>query len=337
MDHFVFQEQLQRFGPAANAAMSLEQAFDYCKALTLSHYENFSIASWLLPRELRRPFHVVYAYCRWSDDLADENDGSLASRKESLRLLTWWEQGLDACFDNPGKSESSNQSETGQSSSQNHPVYKALRKIVQDFNLPKKPFADLLAAFRRDQTQQGYETLDELLDYCRYSADPVGRIVLYLVYAKDRNVDPITKPSEEQLRWSDSICSGLQLANFWQDIARDAKMGRCYIPKQIAKQFGVDFGADLSRLVDSTADSPVFREMLALLVQDARSRLQAGIPLVTSVPRNIRLDIALFIRGGLSVLDAIEKIGYNVLQERPVVSRRKKISLLLSTLVFGIR
>ena len=302
-----FSEDLRRFGPDVTAApMNLDDSLVYCRRLAETHYENFSVASILLAKRLRQPFHVVYAYCRWSDDLGDEIGGSEENRKESLRLLDWWERELDRCFDG--------------TEPPTHPVYVALRKIAMEFGLPKQPFADLLAAFRRDQTQCRYETMDDLLDYCRFSADPVGRLVLQLGYGASGG------PSEQELRWSDSICTGLQLANHWQDIARDFRIGRSYVPGTIASRFGVDR--------EHLSETDDFRRMMRFLVDDARTRLRFGEPLIHSVPKQIRTEAALFQRGGLAVLDAIEKVRYNVLQCRPVVSRWTKFRLLLGTL-FG--
>jgi squalene synthase HpnC len=305
----MFSEELKRFGPhGSSQPISETEAFAYCQRLTQQHYENFSVAGWLLPKKFRQPFQVVYAYCRWSDDLSDEHDGSNESRMKSLEYLCWWEQGLNDCFqqDKPVP---------------NHPVYIALRKVIEQFPLPKQPFADLLVAFRRDQVQCRYATFDELLEYCRYSANPVGRIVLHLVCK--------TEPTPEQLAWSDSICTGLQLANFWQDVARDTEIGRCYIPQSVAEQFEVD--------LEHLRDSSTFRQMIHYLVTDARSRLQAGFPLVHSVPKTVRADIALFIQGGLAILNAIEKNNCNVLIQRPTVSRWKKFRLLVNTWMYFLR
>ncbi len=299
-------QDLQRFGPAGTGlGVSEAEARAYCKRLTRRHYENFTVASFLLPKKLRTPLEIVYAYCRWSDDIGDEHDGSEESRKNALELFDWWEKSLDECF-----------SQNGQAST--HPVFVALGGIIKPFRLSKKPFSDLLVAFRRDQIQCRYATFDDLLDYCRYSADPVGRIVLQLAFGAYST----EHPTAQQLAWSDSICTGLQLANFWQDVARDAAIGRRYIPVDVAKRFGVD--------LEQLRETDAFRSMLAELVHDARRRLQAGIPLVESVPKPIRVDISLFIRGGLAVLDAIERGGYNVLTRRPVVTRGKKLRLLLA-------
>jgi squalene synthase HpnC len=282
--------------------MTEAESFIYCKQLAKSHYENFHVASFFLPKQLRQPFHIVYAYCRCSDDLADEHDGSPESRQLALQRLDDWQRQLDQCFDQTAPTDTT------------HPVFIALRFLLRHYALPKEPFANLLSAFRQDQTQQCYETFDDLLRYCRHSADPVGRIVLHLVCT----------PTPEQLTWSDSICTALQLANFWQDVRRDKAVGRCYIPQDVAEKFGVD-PANLH-------DSPEFRRMMQELVADARCRFQAGKPLIESVPKILRSDISLFIRGGLAILDAIERIQFNVLATRPALSRWTKLRLLLQTL-----
>jgi len=283
--------------------MTESEAFIYCKRLAQSHYENFHVASFFLPKPLRQPFHIVYAYCRCSDDLADEHDGSPESRQIALQRLDDWERQLDQCFD------------SNVPNNETHPVFIALHSLIRQYALPKEPFADLLMAFRQDQTQQYYTTFDDLLHYCRYSANPVGHIVLHLV----------CKPTLEQLAWSDSICTGLQLANFWQDVRRDKAIGRCYIPQDIARQFGVDL-ADLH-------DSPDFRRMMQKLITDTRNRFHAGKPLIKSVPPILRTDITLFIRGGLAILDAIERIQFNVLENRPILSRWAKLRLLWETFI----
>ena len=275
------------------------EALDYCKQLARSHYENFHVASFFLPKSLRQPFYIVYAYCRCSDDLADEHEGSPESRKIALQRLESWHQQLDKCFGQTAPTE------------ETHPVFIALRALLRRTTLPKEPFAELLVAFRQDQMQQHYAIFDDLIHYCRYSANPVGHIVLYLV----------CQPTAEQLAWSDSICTALQLANFWQDIRRDTAIGRCYIPQDIAQKFGVDLA--------NLHDSPNFRRMMQELVDDARCRFHVGEPLVGSVPKIIRKDISLFIRGGLAILDAIERIQFNVLETRPTLSKWSKFRLLL--------
>ena len=279
--------------------MTEAEAYVYCKQLAKSHYENFHVASFFLPKPLRQPFHVLYAYCRCSDDIADEHDGSPESRCNALQRLDDWQCQLEQCF------------EQTEPNGETHPVFIALRSLLRHHALPREPFADLLIAFRQDQTQRSYAAFDDLLNYCRYSANPVGRIILHLVCT----------PTEEQLLWSDSICTGLQLANFWQDVRRDNALGRCYIPQDVAGRFGVKLAG--------LHDSPEFRSMMKGLVADARNRFQVGKPLMGSVPRFLRADISLFIRGGLAILDAIEKIQYNVLEKRPVLSWWTKFCLLV--------
>ncbi|MDR0871798.1 MAG: squalene synthase HpnC [Planctomycetaceae bacterium] len=282
-------------------------ALAYCKRLTKSRYENFSVATFLLPKRLRKPFYAVYAYCRCSDDIGDEHNGSEEAKQQALQQFNEWEKLLNECFQF-GKPVPK------------HPVFAALRQVAEEFQVPKQDFADLLTAFRRDQIQNRYETLEDLLTYCRCSANPVGRIVLNLVFAPE-------KPAQRQFVLSDSICTGLQLANFWQDIARDASIGRRYIPKEVAERFGVD--------IEQLQETPPFRAMLRELVNDARRRLLGGLPLLDEVPKDFRVDLTLFLRGGLAVCDAIERGGYNVLSKRPVVSKWTKLKLLWNAWLGG--
>ena len=292
----VFREALALYGPSGrqSEAPSRAEARAYCRQLARSHYENFSVVSWLLPRELRPHFYNVYGYCRWADDLADEVDNV----RESLDLLAWWERQLNACY-------------RGQVQ---HPVFVALSETIEKFEIPSEPFCDLLVAFRRDQNQTRYASFAELLTYCQYSANPVGRLILYLARChNDANV-----------AWSDSICTGLQLANFWQDIARDYVRGRIYLPVESWHQFGYSESDFAGRVMNDS-----FRRMLEFEVDRARSYLRAGVPLVEHVPRQFAVDVDLFIRGGLSVLKAIRHVDYNVWQRRPTVKKWKKIGLLM--------
>jgi squalene synthase HpnC len=183
---------------------SIDDAQKYTRWLATHHYENFNVVSWLLPKELHQHFYNVYAYCRWADDLGDEiPDGNRA-----VELLDWWERELNACYDDKPS----------------HAVFIALRETVLAQDIPKEPFADLLKAFRQDQFVKRYENWDAVIDYCVYSANPVGRLVLYLCGYRDA----------ERQRLSDATCTALQLANFWQDVSRDLEKGRIYIPLDIA-------------------------------------------------------------------------------------------------------
>jgi squalene synthase HpnC len=275
----------------------LADAEAYCRRLATSHYENFPLLSWLLPRRLHQHFYNVYAYCRWADDLGDET-GDPAT---ALRLLSWWRESLDACY--AGRA--------------GHPVFVALRSTIETFDIPREPFADLIAAFEQDQTVREYETFAQLRDYCRRSADPVGRLVLYLC----------GRHRPELLDWSDSICTGLQLANFWQDVARDYRIGRIYLPREDYERFGMT-RADFER----QTETPEFLALLRYEVERARGWLEGGLPLAKQLPGQLRFDIELFARGGLKILERIEAIDYHVWRTRPVVTKWDAAGLFVQAL-----
>ncbi len=295
-----FRSQLAQFGPDApfRPAPSLNEASAYCQRLARSHYENFTVASWLLPRALRAHFCHLYAYCRWADDLADE----AANPTESLRLLDWWESELDACFRGEAR----------------HPVYVALAATVREFDIPREPFVDLLQAFRQDQDKHEYATFEELLYYCRYSANPVGRLVLYLGRCHDA----------ERAALADSVCTGLQLANFWQDVDRDLGKGRIYLPRADRARFGYTEDLLRARRYDES-----FAALLQYEVDRAEQFLRDGTPLVKLVPRALRTDVSLFIRGGLAILAAIRRERYNVWKRRPTLSRWDQARLFLAAAI----
>jgi squalene synthase HpnC len=296
-----FARELQRYGPGKNnPPVGLVKARSYCGRLARSHYENFTVASLFLPRKLLRHFHNIYAYCRWADDLADDAGGG----QRALTLLRWWRQELLRCYDGQPR----------------HPVMVALRETIAQFRIPPKPFLDLLFAFEQDQLIKSYQTFEQLLHYCRHSANPVGRLVLYLGESFD----------EERARLSDHICTALQLANFWQDVARDQALGRIYLPLEDRLRFGYSL-TDLSGL----HFTPGFGELLRFQVDRTRELFQRGFPLVDLMPEGLRLDIELFIQGGLAILSKIEKRRYNVLQSRPVLAKWEKTALL--TRVLGRR
>jgi squalene synthase HpnC len=277
------------------AAPSLAEAEEYCRRLARTHYENFSVATWFLPRRLRQPFFNVYAYCRISDDLGDEVGDPAAS----LQLLDEWESELEACYAGHPR----------------HPVFVALARTVKQFDIPKCEFANLLQAFRQDQTVTRYDTFDELLGYCLNSANPVGHLVLYLCGYGD--------PERQQL--SDFTCTALQLANFWQDVSVDLdSKNRIYLPLEDLCRFSVSED-DLRR----HRNTPAFREMMSFEVARAREWFGRGEPLIGKVSRELALDIELFTRGGLEILNAIEAQGYAVLGQRPSISRTRKLALLV--------
>ncbi|MBY0528161.1 MAG: squalene synthase HpnC [Gemmataceae bacterium] len=294
--HRSFSAELARFGPDSHYTVpSPARARRYCSQLALRHYENFSVASLLLPRPLIPHFHVIYAYCRWSDDLGDETGGG----DHALGLLRWWRGELLRCYEGAPR----------------HPVMVALRETVQRFHIPPQPFLDLLTAFEQDQRVKRYATYEQLLDYCHHSANPVGHLVLYLCRSFDAS----------RAAFSDHVCTGLQLANFWQDVARDFDIGRVYLPDEDRRRFGYS-DADL----EARRFTPAFAELMRFEVERARELFQRGLPLVERMSASVRLDIELFIRGGQGILRKIEQAGYNVWNARPVLTKWEKASLLAS-------
>jgi squalene synthase HpnC len=273
-------------------APPLPEAYAYCERLARTHYENFSVATWFLPKRLRQHFFNVYAYCRISDDLGDETGDTAAS----LELLDEWETELNACY----------------LGSPRHPVFVALAGTVRQFDVPKHEFSDLLRAFRQDQTVTRYESFEDLLGYCRYSANPVGHLVLYLGGYRD--------PERQQL--SDYTCTALQLANFWQDVSPDFQKGRVYLPLEDLRKYGVT-----EATIASTQNTSQFIELMRFEVQRARQWFDRGLPLVGKVGRELAIDLQLFSRGGQEILNAIERQGYAVLGNRPAISKSRKLAL----------
>jgi squalene synthase HpnC len=268
------------------------EARAYCERLARSHYENFSVATWFLPARLRQHFYNVYSYCRISDDLGDE----VGDPRESLKLLDQWEEELKACY----------------AGSPRHPVFVALTETIREFGIPQHEFSDLLVAFRRDQTVTRFETFDDILGYCHYSANPVGHLVLYLGGYSDAQ--------RQQL--SDCTCTALQLANFWQDVTVDFAKGRIYLPLEDLRRFGVTADDIAARRA-----TPQFIEMMKFEVERARGWFMRGLPLIKTVSRELAVDLELFSRGGQEILNAIERQGFDVLKRRPVISKPRKLWL----------
>jgi len=275
-----------------DSAPTLAEAEEYCRQLARSHYENFSVATWFLPGNLKQHFFNVYAYCRISDDLGDEVGNPTAS----LQLLDEWESELNACYEGRPR----------------HPVFVALTETVRKFEIPKHEFADLLTAFRQDQTTSRYETFSDVLGYCRNSANPVGHLVLYLCGYRDN----------ERQQLSDYTCTALQLANFWQDVSVDFAKGRIYLPLEDLRRFGVS-----ETDIRDSKNTPAFCEMMRFEVARAREWFAQGLPLVQKVEGKLAIDIDLFTRGGLEILNAIERQDYAVLGKRPVISMMRKLWL----------
>ncbi len=282
---------------ALNAHSSLEDARAYTRWLATHHYENFHVVSFLLPKRLHQDFYNVYAFCRWADDLGDE----IGDCTESLRLLDWWRGELDRMYGGEAA----------------HPVFVALQTTVERYGIPRDPFADLIRAFAQDQTVTRYRNWDHVFEYCRYSANPVGRLVLYLCGYSD--------PARQAL--SDATCTALQLANFWQDVTVDLKKDRVYLPSDLLARHGCHV-EDLFAL----RFTPAFREAMREAVEMARRLFLQGLPLTRMVDRRLSIDLDLFSRGGMRVLEKIERQDYNVLAARPEISKTERAGLFLRSL-----
>ncbi|MFN7993606.1 MAG: squalene synthase HpnC [Bryobacteraceae bacterium] len=269
----------------------------YTRWLATHHYENFHVVSFLLPKRLHQDFYNVYSYCRWADDLGDE----LGDTQESLRLLGWWREQLEAMY----------------SGEADHPVFIALRGTVARHSIPQQPFADLITAFEQDQVVRRYRTWEDLFGYCRNSANPVGRLVLYLCGYSDA----------ERQRLSDATCTALQLANFWQDVTVDLEKDRVYIPLEIMERHGYGLEDLFARRA-----TPAFIEVMREICSRARELFEEGLPLVSMLDRRLALDIDLFSRGGMRVLDKIAQQGYDVLARRPAIGKVERVRLLLASL-----
>jgi len=274
--------------PSPSSPAALAQAYKYCARVARSHYENFTIASWLMPRRMRPHMHAIYAYARMADDFADEQ-GSIARLDE-------WERELDLAY----------------AGTPRHPVMIAIADTARRYDIPREPFADLLRAFRSDVDFKGFDTIDDLLEYARYSANPVGRLVLYLFGYRDA----------QRQELADSVCSGLQLANFWQDIAIDLAKGRIYIPRDDMERFGV--------MPQSLRDGCVSPDFVALMKHEvgvARDMLMSGQALSGMVDRRLGRDVLMFAGGGLAILREIDRVGYDVFRCRPKLTRWRYLTL----------
>ncbi len=277
--------------PANHCSLALAQS--YTCWLATHHYENFNVVSWLLPKDLHQHFYNLYAYCRWADDLGDE----IPQKERALELLDWWERELDDCY----------------SGRPSHPVLVALRETVVAKDIPKQPFADLLRAFRQDQNVKRYPTWDSMIGYCVYSANPVGRLVLYLCGYRD----------EKRQQLSDATCTALQLANFWQDVSRDLEKGRIYIPLDLAATHGITETDIVERRFDNR-----YVSLMKDLIARTRMLFTKGAPLAKMVNGRLSVDLEMFSRGGVAVLDAIESMGYDTLHHRPSITKARQARLL---------
>ena len=275
----------------------LGDSLAYTRWLAQVHYENFHVVSLLLPRRLRQDFRNVYSFCRWADDLGDE----IGDPQRSLELLEWWGGELKAMYRGAAR----------------HPVFVALKQTVEKHGIPEQPFADLIHAFVQDQRMTRYTTYEDLLGYCRYSANPVGRLVLHLCGYAD----------EPRRQLSDDTCTALQLANFWQDVGRDWEKGRVYIPLEEMKRHSYSIG-NLEQDLEQGVARPAFRNLMQELVHRTQELFQKGLPLIDLVDRRLSVDVELFSRGGLAILELIRRQDYDIVARRPKLKKWDRLKLL---------
>jgi squalene synthase HpnC len=267
--------------------------------MPVDHYENFPVASILLPRRLVPAVEAIYAFARSADDLADEGD---AAPDERLAALGAYEAALDAI-------------ERGDEFGENaaDPMFARLAGALRQHALPLQPLRDLLSAFRQDVVTTRYPDYPALLDYCRRSANPVGRLMLGLYGVQD----------PASLRASDAICTALQLINFWQDVGVDIGKGRIYLPQEDLARFKVTE----SQIAEGRSDAG-WRALMRFEVERARALMLEGAPLATRLPGRIGWELRLVVQGGLRILDAIEGVGYDVFGRRPQLKRLDWLAVL---------
>ncbi|HKP84678.1 MAG TPA: squalene synthase HpnC [Blastocatellia bacterium] len=289
--------QAIRGAHVTSRSWSIESAYDYCERLARSHYENFPVGSVLVPRALRKHFYSIYAFARTADDFADEGYADGHGDEERFELLEEWRAMLA-------------ESDRGRAS---HPVFVALAETRSEFDLPITLFEDLLSAFTQDVRVRRYLSFDELLDYCRRSANPIGRLILLLFGHRDGQLH----------KWSDSICTGLQLANHWQDVGIDLAKDRIYIPAEDLARFSVsDEDLRQSRATEG------FKRLMEYEVARARELFARGKPLCLAVGGRLGLELRVVWLGGARILDRIEANDYDIFARRPVITSADKLRIL---------
>lgn len=264
--------------------------------MSVDHYENFPVASILLPARLRPAVEVIYAFARSADDLADEGD---AAPDERLAALAAYEQQLD---------------QIAAGTTPDTALFRKLAQVISAYQLPLQPFRDLLSAFKQDVVTTRYADFSNLLDYCRRSANPVGTLMLHLYGAANA----------ENLRASDDICSALQLINFWQDVAIDWQKERIYLPLEDLQAFNIAEQQIAQQKVDAA-----WRQLMQFEVERARAMLLAGAPLALRLPGRIGWELRLVVQGGLRILECLETSGYDMFRHRPKLGKSDWLLLLL--------
>lgn len=263
--------------------------------MAVEHYENFPVASVLLPSRLRKPVEVIYAFARSADDIADEGN---FQAEERLASLSAYSAELDTI-------ERNEKPDTR--------LFIDLKLIINEFRLPLEPFRNLLAAFMQDISRKRYDSYGDLLDYCRLSANPVGLLMLHLYEAA----------TEENRKMSDAICTSLQLINFWQDVALDWKKDRIYLPAEDMERFNVT-----SRDIEAGKLSDDWRSLMQFEIGRTRKLMLSGAPLASRLPGRIGWELRLVVQGGLRILDRIEMAGYDVFNKRPILQGGDWLSII---------
>lgn len=279
----------------------IKDAFAFCEQMARTHYENFPVGSLLVPKEKRKHVYSIYAFARTADDFADEGYGTATTPSERLRLLEEWEFQLERCY-------------RGIAS---HPIFIALAETVRELRLPIQLFRDLLSAFKQDVVKTRYADFDEVLDYCRRSANPVGRLILLLFGYRDESLHTL----------SDSICTALQLANFWQDVAVDLEKNRVYLPQEDLWQFEYNEDELFAREFNQR-----YADLLKFQVDRTWQLFAEGKPLPKLVQGRLSFELSLTWHGGTRILELIERNGYDTLSQRPKITKWDKIVLLTRTI-----
>jgi phytoene synthase len=280
---------------------TVEASYRYCERIARLHYENFPVGSLLVPKKLRKHFYAIYAFARTADDFADEGHDLPYTVEERLKLLEQWRRLLRQAT----------------SKCAGHPVFVALSRTIEQFDLPVALLDDLLSAFSQDVTTKRYESFEALVDYCSRSANPVGRLILLLFGHRD----------EQMHWWSDEICTALQLTNHWQDVAIDLDKDRIYIPLTDLKRFGLDESSLRARRADER-----FRHMMRFEIERARELFRRGKPLCLSVRGRLALELRAVWLAGWRVLDLIEQNDCDVFERRPVITSSDKRRILFQAL-----
>jgi squalene synthase HpnC len=283
---------------------TLTEARAWCRDLATTRRRNFRVAEFYLPSKVRPQVESIYAYYCVADDLSDE----VSDPRVSARLLDTWRAMLDECYDAPSMSM--------------HPVFVALHETIRECNPPRQLFLDLLHACHINLYKTDYESWEELLEYSYYSVNSMGRLLLWVCGYKEETLALL----------SDKVCTALQLANFWQDVVEDAERGRRYIPAESMLRFGVDEGQ-----IEGRVFTPEFRAMMQDLVERTRAILLEGGAISSHVDKELKVALDLFRKGGEAILNGVMKQDFDVLRGTPVVSKARKVGLLMEALVGKLR